>query len=255
MPVLHQNRDGSGYTVQDVRDDATVVHDLRPEGAQILLNVYGVKVGGAVEAETLEKLVGLRLAALRTVEEPPTPEPEPVVERPAPPKPAPAAEPRPAQARHQRRTRGREVALQVLYQVEQNPGLAQADIDRFLQRRLQEPKLCDFARALVDGVKENRPAIDAMITEVAENWRLDRMAAIDRNILRLGAFEMLFDPGVPAKVAINEALELAKRYSTAQSSRFVNGILDRLLSLDASRKAAEAEALPTEPPPEAPAEG
>ena len=144
--------------------------------------------------------------------------------------------------------------MQVLYQVEQNPGLAQADIDLFLQRRLQESKLCDFARALVDGVKENRPAIDAMITEVAENWRLDRMAAIDRNILRLGAFEMLFDEGVPAKVAINEALELAKRYSTAQSSRFVNGILDRLLSLDASKKAAESEAPTPEPPPEAPAE-
>ena len=68
-----------------------------------------------------------------------------------------------------------------------------------------------------------------MISEVAENWRLDRMAAIDRNILRLGAYEMLFCPEVPAKVAINEALELAKRYSTAQSSRFVNGILDRVL--------------------------
>ena len=68
-----------------------------------------------------------------------------------------------------------------------------------------------------------------MISQVAENWRLDRMAAIDRNILRLGAYEMLFRPEVPAKVAINEALELAKRYSTAQSSRFVNGILDRVL--------------------------
>ena len=88
-----------------------------------------------------------------------------------------------------------------------------------------------------------------MITEVAENWRLDRMAAIDRNILRLGAFEMLFDDGVPAKVAINEALELAKRYSTAQSSRFVNGILDRLLTTDTARKAAEAEPRP-DPEPE-----
>ena len=69
-----------------------------------------------------------------------------------------------------------------------------------------------------------------MISEVAENWRLDRMAAIDRNILRLGAYEMLFRPEVPAKVAIDEeTIELAKRYSTAQSSRFVNGILDRVL--------------------------
>ena len=73
-----------------------------------------------------------------------------------------------------------------------------------------------------------------MISSVAENWRLDRMAAIDRNILRLGVFEMRFCPDVPDKVAINEALELAKRYSTAQSSRFVNGILDRLQAADSA---------------------
>jgi len=129
-----------------------------------------------------------------------------------------------------RRSRGREVALQVLYQVEQNPGVPADEIRRFIQRRLLEDrKLCEFTEELIDGVKDHQARIDAMITEVAENWRLDRMAAIDRNILRLGAYEMLFRPEVPAKVAINEALELAKRYSTAQSSRFVNGILDRVL--------------------------
>jgi len=129
-----------------------------------------------------------------------------------------------------RRSRGREVALQVLYQVEQNPGVSSEEIHRFIQRRLLEDrKLCDFTEGLIAGVKEHQARIDAMISQVAENWRLDRMAAIDRNILRLGAYEMLFCPEVPAKVAINEALELAKRYSTAQSSRFVNGILDRVL--------------------------
>jgi len=258
MPVLRQNDDSSGYTLQVVEDDRVVVYDLRPEGAQILLNVYCIRVGGKVEAETLEKLVGLRLASLRPDPLPRVPEqtlrPAPSVhERPSDaaskavtPRPTPNAEPKPAPIRNQRRTRGREVALQVLYQVEQNPGLVQPEIDRFLQRRLQEPRLCDFARALVNGVKTNQEKIDALITEVAENWRLDRMAAIDRNILRLGAFEMLFDAGVPAKVAINEALELAKRYSTAQSSRFVNGILDRLLTTEAARKAAEAEPKPAE---------
>jgi len=129
-----------------------------------------------------------------------------------------------------RRSRGREVALQVLYQVEQNPGISPEEIRRFIQRRLLEDrKLCDFTEGLVAGVKEHQARLDAIISQVAENWRLDRMAAIDRNILRLGAYEMLFCPDVPAKVAINEALELAKRYSTAQSSRFVNGILDRVL--------------------------
>lgn len=150
-----------------------------------------------------------------------------------------------------RRSRGREVALQVLYQVEQNPGLSSDEIRRFIQRRLLEDrKLCEFTEALVAGVHEHQSRIDTMISEVAENWRLDRMAAIDRNILRLGAYEMLFRPEVPAKVAINEALELAKRYSTAQSSRFVNGILDRVLQyqLQATTAPATLEASPeTEP--------
>jgi transcription antitermination protein NusB len=163
-----------------------------------------------------------------------------------------------------RRSRGREVALQVLYQVEQNHGVSPDEVRRFIQRRLlDDRKLCEFTEGLIDGVQEHQTQIDTMISQVAENWRLDRMAAIDRNILRLGAYEMLFRPEVPAKVAINEALELAKRYSTAQSSRFVNGILDRVLqyqvseasqpNLDASQAAApgaEPELPPIKPPPD-----
>lgn len=150
-----------------------------------------------------------------------------------------------------RRTRGREIALQVLYQTEQNPGLAQAEVRRFVDRRLLgDKRLVEFAEGLIAGVHDNRPRIDALISEVAENWRLDRMAAIDRNILRLGAYEMLYCPEVPTKVAINEALELAKRYSTAQSSRFVNGILDRL------QAAGDRPASPTpEADPEPPSAG
>jgi N utilization substance protein B len=139
-----------------------------------------------------------------------------------------------------RRSRGREVALQVLYQIEQNPGVSVTDVRQFINRRLLgEKKLAEFTAGLIAGVREHQPQIDAMIKEVAENWRLDRMAAIDRNILRLGAYEVLFRPEVPAKVAINEALELAKRYSTAQSSRFVNGILDRVLQLHTAPQAEE----------------
>lgn len=144
-----------------------------------------------------------------------------------------------------RRTRGREIALQILYLLEQNPGVNSGEIDRFIVRRLRDVKLREYARALVTGVQAHQPEIDALITRVAENWRLDRMAAIDRNILRLGAFEMLYDPEIPVKVAINEALELAKRYSTAQSSRFVNGILDRLQSpVSEPEAAAEPELEP-----------
>jgi transcription antitermination protein NusB len=159
-----------------------------------------------------------------------------------------------------RRTRAREIALQVLYQLEQNPSYKPAEIDRFIERRLREPRLRGFAHELIAGVQAHQPKIDDLIASAAENWRLDRMAAIDRNILRLGAFEMLFCPDVPMKVAINEALELAKRYSTAQSSRFVNGILDRLQATDLGQPSAEPELdissaadeppLPPDPPPD-----
>jgi transcription antitermination protein NusB len=141
-----------------------------------------------------------------------------------------------------RRSRGREVALQVLYQVEQNRGAPPEEVSRFIQRRLLgDPKGCEFAEGLIAGVKEHQARIDAMISEVAENWRLDRMAAIDRNILRLGAYEMLFCREIPARVAINEAIELAKRYSTAQSSRFVNGILDRVLQWQVQESSPETD--------------
>ncbi len=148
-----------------------------------------------------------------------------------------------------RRSRGREVALQVLYQVEQNPGVSPDEVRRFIERRLLEDrKLCEFTEGLIDGVHEHQAQIDTMISQVAENWRLDRMAAIDRNILRLGAYEMLFRPEVPAKVAINEALELAKRYSTAQSSRFVNGILDRVLQFQVAEASPQPDLEATQEP-------
>jgi N utilization substance protein B len=154
-----------------------------------------------------------------------------------------------------RRTRSREIALQVLYQTEQNSGTPPEEVRRFIERRLRgDRKLVEFADALVAGVQANQQRIDALISEAAENWRLDRMAAIDRNILRLGAYEMLFCPDVPTKVAINESLELAKRYSTAQSSRFVNGILDRLQAAGnapegGATEPAAAEPAATEPAP------
>ena len=128
-----------------------------------------------------------------------------------------------------RRTRGREIALQLLYQHDLNGVQPAAAVKLFIERRLRaQPKLWDFARGLVDGVRENQVRIDSAITTVAENWRIDRMAAIDRNILRLGAYELLLCADIPDKVAINEALELAKRYSTAQSSKFVNGVLEQM---------------------------
>lgn len=128
-----------------------------------------------------------------------------------------------------RRSRAREVVLQVLYQDDLNPTRNMAASDEFLCRRLNgDTELIDFARALLAGVRRNRGELDQLLSERAENWRLERMAVTDRNILRLAAYEMLFSD-TPDRVAINEAVELAKRYGAKQSSQFVNGILDRLL--------------------------
>lgn len=127
-----------------------------------------------------------------------------------------------------RRSRAREVALQVLFQDDMNSRVDPAAADEWLRRRLRLPELVEFARGLVAGVRRNRPELDARIETTAENWTLGRMAVTDRNVLRLGAYEILLSD-TPDPVAIDEAVELAKRYGTAQSGPFVNGILDRLM--------------------------
>jgi transcription antitermination protein NusB len=128
-----------------------------------------------------------------------------------------------------KRSKAREVALQVLYQDDLNPGITLEDRPEFLRARLQEDaELIDFAQSLIHGVRRNRPELDALLIKTAENWSLERMAATDRNVLRLGAYEIIF-AHTPGAVAINEAVELAKRFGTAQSAQFVNGILDKFI--------------------------
>jgi N utilization substance protein B len=127
-----------------------------------------------------------------------------------------------------RRSRAREVALQLLYQRDLNPQAGRPDIERFARDRLRDPALESFALQLYDGVLAHQTEIDSRLGEAASNWRLPRMAAVDRNVLRLGSFEVLFTPQTPASVALNEAIELARRYGSADSPAFVNGVLDKL---------------------------
>lgn len=127
-----------------------------------------------------------------------------------------------------RRTRGREVALQLLFEREHNAKTDRAALEQFVRDRLRDEPIRTFCVFLYDGVVANLPDIDAKITAAAENWRLSRMPTVDRNILRLGAFELLFMQDTPAAVAFDEAIELARRYGTADSSAFINGVLDRL---------------------------
>jgi N utilization substance protein B len=127
-----------------------------------------------------------------------------------------------------RRSRGREVALQLLYQREQNPKIDRPTLEQFARERIKEDSLRAFCLQLFDGVVTNQGAIDARITAAAENWRIARMPAVDRSILRLGAFELLFMQDIPPAVAFDEAIELARRFGSADSSAFINGVLDRL---------------------------
>ncbi len=128
-----------------------------------------------------------------------------------------------------RRSRAREVVLQILYRDDLNPDGQGQTADSFLASRLHaDEELTAFARSLLSGVRRNRGELDQLLDKTAENWSLERMAVTDRNVLRLGAFEILYTE-TPDRVAINEAVELAKRFGTDQSAQFVNGILDRFL--------------------------
>ncbi len=127
-----------------------------------------------------------------------------------------------------RRSRAREVALQLLFQRDLNKRIDRTTLERFVHDRLRDETLVSFCLSLYDGVIAQQIDIDRLLSEAAENWRLVRMAAVDRNVLRLGAYELLHTPETPASVAIDEAITLARRYGSADSSAFVNGILDRL---------------------------
>jgi transcription antitermination protein NusB len=159
-----------------------------------------------------------------------------------PPAARPQREPRPGVAeqrrpstRRTRRSRARGVALQVLYEDDLNPQRNMATSAQFLKRRLlHDPELVAFAQSLVDGVRLHRAELDRVLTDRLQNWSLQRMAVTDRNVLRLGIYEILFG-GTPGPVAINEAVELARRFGSQHSAHFVNGVLDRVFRAPGDR--------------------
>lgn len=128
-------------------------------------------------------------------------------------------------------TEARVLAVQALYQFDVRGPAFQKELVEFLKGSTERPEVAGMAEELFYGCLDNRDAIDAVLAEAAENWDLSRMAIVDRAILRLGAFEMVHKSDVPPKVAIDEAVRLAKKFSTAESGAFVNGILDRVMAL------------------------
>jgi transcription antitermination protein NusB len=136
-----------------------------------------------------------------------------------------------------RRSRAREVALQLLFQRDANPDVARAVIEGFARDRLGSPEAEAFCLGLYDGVVRHMPAIDSQLTAASENWKLHRMAASDRNVLRLGTYEIAYAPeATPGPVALDEAIELARRYGSKDSPAFVNGVLDKVFRVYTEQK-------------------
>jgi N utilization substance protein B len=127
------------------------------------------------------------------------------------------------------RRRSRELALQVLYQLDLT---AEADwrvaFELFCGSFEAPEPLKEFSRRLVGGVRENLERIDELLRRHSENWRLERMSRVDRNILRLAVFELLYCDDIPPRVTLNEAVDLGKRFGTEESGAFINGILDNI---------------------------
>ena len=147
-----------------------------------------------------------------------------------------------------KRTKAREYALQLLYQVDVNRDQPVEAIHEFWQYHHVPADVQSFAERLVRGTLEHLKELDGLISACANNWEIARMAVVDRNILRMGVFELLHAEDVPPKVCLNEAIELAKRFGDEESSRFVNGILDTIHKQHCPRSQAAAEAEPDSSP-------
>ena len=139
-----------------------------------------------------------------------------------------------------RRTRARELALQFLYQLDLRGDETAGTLQEFLDLECREQETREFAKRLISGTQKARIEIDALLVRVARNWNLSRMAAVDRNVLRMAVYELLYCPDIPPKVTINEAIEIGKKYSTVNSGGFINGILDRV-HLDHLRTPGQTE--------------
>jgi N utilization substance protein B len=129
------------------------------------------------------------------------------------------------------RRKARIAALQALYEADSSGHEAQAALDYIVSQEALSGDNAAFAHELVDGVKQNQKQIDHRIREFAPAWPLDQIPAVDRNVLRLAIFEILVDNRVPVKVAINEAVELAKAFGSDSSPKFVNGVLGSVSAL------------------------
>ena len=126
------------------------------------------------------------------------------------------------------RRKGRELALQALYQIEITGDSSVAAVDLFLEHFEGNAAAKEFARRLVSGVVSQSADIDRRIAECTENWRLERLAKVDLVVLRMATYELVFCPDIPSRVSLDEAIEIGKRFGSADSATFINGVLDHV---------------------------
>jgi len=125
-----------------------------------------------------------------------------------------------------KRRRARELALQALFYMDMSPDTAEEKFALYCKDFTPPVKASPFFTELVNGVSDKRSEIDSMIERFSSNWKVSRMACVDRNVIRIAAYEMLFCEDIPLKVSINEAIDIGKKFGTDESGAFINGILD-----------------------------
>jgi N utilization substance protein B len=133
------------------------------------------------------------------------------------------------------RSKAREIAIHLLYQIEIAKANYKPAFENYIKNYPQPQEVADFSFILVEGVVNNLSKLDSLIKKYVKNWEIDRMAVIDRNILRLACFELILLQDIPPKVSINEAIELAKRFGDIDSPRFVNGVLDKIYKTESKK--------------------
>jgi len=140
------------------------------------------------------------------------------------------------------RRKGRELAVQALYQLEIRNEPSPATLAHFWEQCEAGPRARAFALQLIDGVRDSREQVDAVIEKSAENWKLDRLSTVDLSVLRVACYELMSCRETPVNVVLDEAIEVARRFGTTESAMFVNGVLDRIATDLGVKKSAIEEA-------------
>ena len=145
------------------------------------------------------------------------------------------------------RRRARELAMQALFYMDSRNNSSQESVEQFCRNFSPSPKMIPFFLKLVEGVLNTQPEIDALIEQYSKNWKINRMSLVDRNVMRIAIYELIYCADIPAKVSINEAVDIGKKFGTEESGAFINGIIDSIrLAMEKGDISEEAHTEPNQ---------